>query len=93
MLKFETTSKFEKEYKKLPDNVKSSFKKQLVLFVENPNHPSLKSKKNHSASNYFGETIFESRINKAYRFLWKWNGECLVLLLTIGDHEVVENKK
>lgn len=93
MLKFEKTEKFDKQYKKLPDNVKNTFKKQLELFLENPKHPGLKTKKNHSASNVFGESIFESRINQAYRFLWMWNGENFVLLLAIGDHELVENKK
>lgn len=93
MPNFETTSKFENQYKSLPDQVKKNFKKQIELFVSDPNHPSLKTKKKHAASNEFGETIFESRINLSYRFLWKWNGHQIVLLLTIGHHEIVENKK
>ncbi len=93
MLSFETTAKFQKQYKNLPDQVKKMFRKQIEQFVNDPNHPSLKTKKNYAASNEYGESIFESRINLQYRFLWKWNGDKLVLLLTIGDHEIVENKR
>jgi mRNA-degrading endonuclease RelE of RelBE toxin-antitoxin system len=93
MPNYSRTDTFLKQYKKLPDTVKEKFKKQILLFVEDPNHPSLKTKKNHSASNTFKAAVFESRIDKAYRFLWTWNGENYVLLLAIGDHEVVENKK
>lgn len=93
MISFERTEKFKKQYKKLPDKVKLTFSKQIALFVENPQHPSIVSKKNHAASNTFGESIFESRITREYRFLWKWNGDKIVLLLTIGNHEIVEIKK
>ena len=36
---------FKKHYKKLPDVEKKQTKKKLEFFVENPTHPSLRTKK------------------------------------------------
>jgi vancomycin permeability regulator SanA len=44
-------------------------------------------------SNIAKETIFESRINKAYRILWKYEDGKVILLLLVGDHKSVEGKK
>ena len=58
-----------------------------------PHHNSLYTKKNYSASNVAKETIYESRINRAYRILWKYEDGKVILLILSGDHKTVEGKK
>ena len=38
------TQRFKKNYKKLADKEKEQFKRKMRLFVENPFHPSLRTK-------------------------------------------------
>ncbi|MEK7264129.1 MAG: hypothetical protein AAB071_06420 [Bacteroidota bacterium] len=38
---FVTTEEFQKQYKLLPKHIQKKVKKQLLLFANNPQHPSL----------------------------------------------------
>lgn len=87
------TKKFQKDSQKLNKEVKKKLAKQLNLLSENPKHPSLRTKKNHVASQLYKKQIFESSINISYRFLWKYQNEKIILLLFVGNHQIVEGKK
>ena len=39
------TPRFEKNFKKLSDKERAQFKKKLKIFVENPFHPSVRTKR------------------------------------------------
>ena len=84
ILIIERTDKFKREYKKLPDNIKESFKKQFSRFVEHPYakfHPSLRIKRIQGTIN-----IFEMTITMSIRVTWQYidNG---ILLRNIGKHD------
>ncbi len=90
MYRLKTASKFDKLAQKLPSQIKKALGEKLKRLEKDPNHPSLRTKKNHKATAQAKETIFESSINKQYRILWKYEGKEVILLLIIGDHTIVE---
>ena len=79
-----TTPKFEKKYKKLPDNIKNKAKERELIFRENPFNPKLRTHKlsgkdQNSWSFYVDYSI---RI----KFIFLSNKE--VLFLDIGLHNI-----
>ena len=79
-----TTPKFEKKYKKLPDNIKNKAKERELIFRENPFNPKLRTHKlsgkdQNSWSFYVDYSI---RI----KFIFLSNKE--VLFLDIGPHNI-----
>ena len=90
MFLLRTTAKFDKQVKKLPNEIRKVLPEKLKILSDNPNHPSLRTKKNYSASSQAKEKILESRVNDKYRMLWKYDGKRVILLLVIGNHKVVE---
>lgn len=55
---------FKKHYKKLSDIEKKQTKKKLRFFIENPSHPSLRTKKIQGS-----QDIWESSINMDIRLI------------------------
>lgn len=75
---------FKKHYKRLNDVEKKQTKKQLKFFIENPLHPSLRTKKIQGA-----EGMWESSVNMDIRIIWFYENNELILLLDIGHHEIL----
>lgn len=75
---------FEKHYKKLSQEEKNQTRKKLEFFVENPMHPSLRTKKIQGA-----EDLWESSINMDIRILCFYENDELILLLDIGHHDIL----
>lgn len=90
---FHFADAFKRAYKKLPHPIQEKTKKTMAFMAEDPFHPSLRSKKNAQASKRFGEKVFESSINMQYRILWKYEGSSVIVLLLVGDHDIVTDKK
>lgn len=86
-------SSYKRAYKKLPDDVKNMSKETLKHLVSNPFHPGLRTKKNNQASKKFKSNVYESSVNMQYRILWKFEDGKVILLLLIGDHAIVTDKK
>lgn len=86
MVKLTRTDAFKRDYKKLPDDIRKKLNKQLERFVEDPFYPSLRSK---PINNTPG--VYESSINKQWRFTWKFDGEGGVILRRCGDHDFTIN--
>jgi mRNA-degrading endonuclease RelE of RelBE toxin-antitoxin system len=84
-MKFKRTDKFKKQYKKLPQQIQRSAKKQLGLLFSNPDHPSLNIKKMRDP-----REIWEGRITRSYRFTFQIVEETY-LLRTIGTHDILNN--
>jgi mRNA interferase RelE/StbE len=72
---------FKEKISSFSAEIKNLIRKKLDLFVDNPKHPSLQSKKIQGT-----EYIFESRINHSIRFTWQYMGESIVLR-NIGPHD------
>lgn len=80
------SSGFKKKYQKLPVSYQSKFNKQLAYLLQNPLHPSLKTRK------MGGLNKFEGRLDKHYRFTYSINNSEM-WLLTIGPHDEGLGKK
>ena len=77
---------FKKHYKKLSDSEKKQTKKKLEFFVENPTHPSLRTKKIKGLDN-----TWESSINMDIRIIWFYQDDELIFLIDIGHHDILNN--
>ena len=75
------SSKFKRNYKKLPEPIRKKFQKQLTLLLDNVKHPSLRVKKMESR-----EDVWEARVDKFYRFTFQKEEENLILR-TVGPHD------
>lgn len=75
---------FQKHYKKLSDIEKKQTKNKLKLFIEDPIHPSLRTKKIQGA-----DSIWESSINMDIRIIWFYENNELIVLLDIGHHDIL----
>lgn len=75
---------FEKHYKKLSEDEKKQTKKKLKIFIENPTHPSLRSKKIQGA-----DGIWEFSVNMDIRVIWFYEGDEIIFLIDIGHHNIL----
>jgi len=83
-MKIQTARPFDKDYLDLPNSIKEQVDKQLILFLNNPHHPSLKTKKVKGHPR-----IWEGRITKNYRFTFQFEGD-LYILRRIGTHNILK---
>ncbi len=72
---------FAEKVRQLPVEVKSILKKKLELMLENPRHPSLRTKKIQGQDN-----IFEASVTMDIRVTWQYTGDG-ILLRNIGEHD------
>ena len=72
---------FAEKVKQLPTEVKRILKKKLELMLENPRHPSLRTKKIRGQDN-----IFEASVTMDIRITWQYTGDG-ILLRNIGEHD------
>lgn len=72
---------FAEKVKQLPTEVKRILKKKLELMLENPRHPSLRTKKIQGQDN-----IFEASVTMDIRIAWQYTGDG-ILLRNIGEHD------
>lgn len=75
---------FKKSYKKLSIREKEACKNKLSLLMENPGHPSLRTKKIKGI-----DGIWESSVNMDIRILRFYEGEELIILLDVGHHDIL----
>lgn len=82
-MKVQTTRPFDRDYARLPDEVKERVDKQLAFLINNPRHPSLRLKKIRGA-----EGMWEARVTLGYRKTLQMAGDTLILR-RIGAHDVL----
>jgi len=82
-MEFLYTAKFKKQYKKLPQPMKKTVKKQLGLLLADSDQPSLNIKKMQDP-----REIWEGRISRSYRFTFQKTEDTYVLR-AIGTHDVL----
>lgn len=75
---------FKKHYNKLSDSEKKQTQQKLKFFIENPTHPSLRTKKIQG-----GDGIWESSVTMDIRIIWFYENNELVFLLDIGHHDIL----
>lgn len=74
-MRFEFSDVFRREFQRLPKEIQKIADKQFQLFLENPYHPSLNSKKLKGEEN-----VWQARINYYYRFTFMIQGDVYYLL-------------
>jgi len=84
MYKLEYTKAFAKSLKKISGNEQQAVAVKLKILIENPLHPSLRTKKIQRLRD-----VFESSINMDIRILWMYKNNRLLLLLNIGHHDIL----
>lgn len=73
---------FKKNAEKLPIEVKRQLKKKLTLTVENPRHPSLRTKKLQGRK----DGVYEASVNMDIRFTLEYIDDGIILR-NIGYHD------
>ncbi|TSC74995.1 MAG: hypothetical protein G01um101430_675 [Parcubacteria group bacterium Gr01-1014_30] len=65
-MRAEFTPQFERQYAKIPLNIRKAFDQKLPLLVQNLRHPSLRAKKYDEAND-----IWQARVTLGYRFYFR----------------------
>ncbi|MFH1090295.1 MAG: hypothetical protein V1742_01880 [Pseudomonadota bacterium] len=78
------TKSFIKDYQSLPLKLQKAVDKQLVIFIDNPRHPSLSIKKMEDPRH-----IWEGRITQGYRFTFQIEGDTYILR-RLGTHDILK---
>ena len=86
MLQITYTERFKRHFKKLSTDEKSQFRNKLSIFVNNPMHPSLRTKRIQGT-----DDLFEFSVNMDIRVIWFYEGDSLVALVDIGHHDILRN--
>lgn len=74
-MKIDLTEKTVEIYKKLPENVKKIFIKQIKLLERDLRHPSLRAKKYDEAND-----VWQARINNDWRFYFVIKNATIILI-------------
>ncbi len=82
MYKLKYTKEFEKNLKALTNQEQKLVANKLKIFIQNPFHPSLRTKKIQGLNN-----VFEMSVNMDIRILWKYENGIIILLLDVGHHK------
>jgi mRNA-degrading endonuclease RelE of RelBE toxin-antitoxin system len=84
-MKIQTTSRFDRDYARLPQQIQARTNKQLALLLSNSRHRSLRIEKAEGYSN-----IWKGRITREYRFTFTIKGDTYILR-RVGTHDVYKN--
>jgi addiction module RelE/StbE family toxin len=82
-LKLCRTESFQRDFQKLPQEVRFRAERVLLLLAENPRHPSLRAKKMHGT-----EDRWEASVTMSYRIVYQIVGNSL-MLRRIGTHDIL----
>lgn len=86
-MKLVRTDRFKLDFQKLPESIKRSADKAFRFFVQNPRHPSLRTKKMEGQHDSRGRDIWEARVTQGYRFTFAIDGDAYILY-RIGHHDI-----
>ena len=80
-LRITRTDRFKKSALELDPTTRNKLWKQMRFLVENPRHPSLQVKKIKGT-----RSIFEDRVNAAFRFTFEFGEGGEIILRAVGPH-------
>ena len=86
-MKYFALTSFERDFKKLPPDIKDIAEKQIKLLLENPGHNSLETGK--LGQKREGKDVWYVRITQAYRATFWWEND-EITLRRIGDHDILK---
>jgi mRNA interferase RelE/StbE len=79
------SDKFKKSYKKLTPKEQIQVKNKIELLIQNPFYPSLRTKKI-KGTKFF----YESSVNMSIRLIWHFEDELLILMIDVGQHDILK---
>ncbi|HEX7713090.1 MAG TPA: type II toxin-antitoxin system mRNA interferase toxin, RelE/StbE family [Bacillota bacterium] len=82
---FTFTRRFQKHFKSLTEQEKKQLRNKLKLLVENPMHPSLRTKRIQGV-----EDLFECSVNTDIRIIWYYEGDTMIILVDVGHHDILK---
>jgi mRNA-degrading endonuclease RelE of RelBE toxin-antitoxin system len=74
-MKLNYTPHFVRNYSKAPADIQRAFQKQALLLVENPRHPSLRTKKYDESAG-----LWQARVTRGWRFYFTIEGDTCRML-------------
>ena len=77
---------FDSDYKHLPKEIRERVDEAILLFEQNPWHPSLRIKKMRATRD-----VWEGRVTRSYRFTFEWEGD-VVTLRRVGTHDILKEE-
>ena len=83
-MKIVYTSKFRREYKKLPNKIKDSAERSEQVFRSDPFHSSLDTHKLHGKLKAF----WSFSVGYKYRIIFEFSGKNTTHFHSIGDHDI-----
>jgi len=81
------TPLFKRDFRSLPSDVQKRARKAIGLLIDNPSHPSLRTKKIQGVKD-----IWEARVTLSYRLTYQRAGDAIVLR-RVGTHDVVYEER
>lgn len=78
------SNRFVKHFSALADAEKKQLKNKLRLLVENPMHPSLRTKRIQGT-----DDLFECSVNMDIRIIWHYEGDTMIILIDVGHHDIL----
>jgi mRNA-degrading endonuclease RelE of RelBE toxin-antitoxin system len=83
-LKVETTESFDRDFDRLPADMRDRARSTVLRMIANPGHPSLQLKKMR------GLNVWEMRVTRSYRITLEINGDTWTLR-RVGTHDVLRD--
>ena len=77
------TTRFTKHYKKLESKEKKQIANKVKLLADNPNHPSLRTKRIQGSDN-----LFECSANMDIRIICYYEVDQMIILIDVGHHDI-----
>ena len=82
-MRISATARFRRRYQELPQEIQERVDVQLEVLLQNPRHPSLRSKKMQGTAR-----IWELRVTQGYRVTFQVEGDTYVLR-NVGTHDIL----
>ncbi|MBU1164898.1 type II toxin-antitoxin system mRNA interferase toxin, RelE/StbE family [Patescibacteria group bacterium] len=80
------SSKFAREYKKLPKKVKATAEEHETIFRQNPRDPRLNTHKLHGRLKEF----WSFSIGNKYRIIFEFGNDTTICLHLVGNHDIYQ---
>ena len=79
------TDRFQKHFRTLTEQEKKQLRQKLELLVENPLHPSLRTKRIQGTAD-----LFEFSVNMSIRVIWFYENNRMIILVDVGHHDILK---
>lgn len=83
----ERSDRFDRQYQKLPEEIKNKVDKALRFLTADTRYPSLETHEVHGKIGKFGGKLFEGKVDDKYRLTWEYRESNLIFLRNVDNHD------